>query len=383
MTAHTIDVKYHSEDTVHYCGAASAMMVLGRIEAGKDLVQQDKLYSSMHNENLKGWAVAPHALAAGLDNFAPDVNAHFTVPPTADLPALTKLVVQAVLHPDAIPPIVLLHDCSHYVVVHGLETDVAPLPGNDFAITRILIHDPEIVLGNNAVRKHEAHDACKPGARTFFTWAGWKQEVSRCRKTASFVGIFSNRLASVGRLRPVAAATWSERHRKLDEQDCLLTPDDAIAAALSAACQYMLADKIADYATGDPQLVQRIDRTDQFYYLVPVSSPPTLLGTAQIDAWDGELLSFSSGADVGFRKPDVGKMVQSLVGTRLELRSDLPALRLYDGGFSIAPLLVWRPCRQSSSPYRPFRQIVVGGRVLYLDRDGTIYPSLTGLRAGG
>ena len=43
---------------------------------------------------------------------------------------------------------------------------------------------------------------------------------------------------------------------------------------------------------------------------------------------------------------------------------------------TIYPLLVWKPCVESLSPYYPFHMIIVGDHRLYIRSDGKVFTEL-------
>ncbi|MFX1325289.1 MAG: hypothetical protein ACFE8N_10040, partial [Promethearchaeota archaeon] len=47
------------------------------------------------------------------------------------------------------------------------------------------------------------------------------------------------------------------------------------------------------------------------------------------------------------------------------------------------PNLVWKPCRESTSPIRPFFQVNYQRGTLFVDMEGSVYEDLTPLGKGG
>src|SRR5262245_25315025 len=68
-------------------------------------------------------------------------------------------------------------------------------------------------------------------------------------------------------------------------------------------------------------------------------------------------------------------VVQRLVGETLNL-GRRGRLKIRNGAYSLYPTLVWRPCRESLSPYVPFFMITVGNQRLFVRVDGQVFPGL-------
>src|SRR5262249_28431991 len=47
------------------------------------------------------------------------------------------------------------------------------------------------------------------------------------------------------------------------------------------------------------------------------------------------------------------------------------------------PQLVWRPCRESASPFQPLYQVPIAGGEAFVSVDGSVYRSLTHFGKGG
>jgi hypothetical protein len=130
-------------------------------------------------------------------------------------------------------------------------------------------------------------------------------------------------------------------------------------------------------------LVQRLDRRDEFYYLVVLHRDDQPTAIVRGDAFDGSFqgalsLEGVSRAPIIPRDDAVAAARQAVID-----RGDGQGrIVLRDGAFCVHPTLVWRPCQESRSPYYPFHQITVGGDTIYVGYDGRVYPSLHDLGRG-
>src|SRR5262249_1141167 len=60
-----------------------------------------------------------------------------------------------------------------------------------------------------------------------------------------------------------------------------------------------------------------------------------------------------------------------------QLPDELGELRIRSGLACITDPWVWRPCRESLSPYYPFKLVTYGAHQLYVRSDGRVFTHLT------
>jgi hypothetical protein len=118
-------------------------------------------------------------------------------------------------------------------------------------------------------------------------------------------------------------------------------------------------------------LVRRLDDPHRSYYLIPWESEEGVSLVAQVDAETGKLLGVAT-----FSRPTPQPFITA--EKALEI-----AMKKFQGETTGEPSLVWKPCRQSTSPLRPLYQIPHMDKLVYVDMDGTIHPELTPLGRGG
>jgi hypothetical protein len=70
------------------------------------------------------------------------------------------------------------------------------------------------------------------------------------------------------------------------------------------------------------------------------------------------------------------RVLERLIDERIELPDLRGELFLRDELFCVYPILVWKPCRESLSPFYPFRMITVGDHRIYIRSDGRIFTRL-------
>jgi hypothetical protein len=135
-------------------------------------------------------------------------------------------------------------------------------------------------------------------------------------------------------------------------------------------------------SAGAPLVVRRLDQPGRFYALVPSMRGAMVAGFGQVDALNGNLESFF--VFDGDTKPyelDPASVAHSLAGTEVKLPDGV--LKLVENEFTVDPILVWMPCRESKWAHLPFWRISAGSHVFYRRLDGPVYADLTIDKKGG
>lgn len=163
--------------------------------------------------------------------------------------------------------------------------------------------------------------------------------------------------------------------------ETLLTSDKAIQWARDAArgfAESRLKDALHSAEPKSPTLVQRIDRKDDYYFIVTFNIGERETARFIIDAYSGKLTE-ASGVTESTKslqryvssQEALDRLFTARAASKMkwefEFRRELVGLH---------PVLVWKPCRQSPSPFLPFYQFSVGGSLVYLRVDGELFSAL-------
>src|SRR5262249_18411962 len=133
---------------------------------------------------------------------------------------------------------------------------------------------------------------------------------------------------------------------------------------------------------GQPVLVQRLDRLDSFYYITPLQAKDTLApALVCIDARFGDYLqsivSLTPRLSVNaYLNADRGALINAALEKPIDLGKRHGQLVVRSEACAVYPTMVWRPCRESLSPYYPFFMVIVGNRRLYIRVDGKTFTKL-------
>ena len=161
----------------------------------------------------------------------------------------------------------------------------------------------------------------------------------------------------------------------------LLKPEAAIETAERAATLLLGASprwqpSLTTRTWETPLLVQRLDRNDNYYYIVPCRRDQGITARLSVNAISGRFMEASAIEVEGLTLPPyVEPMLTGFFGSSF----DLPAVSgriLRAGTVGQHPVLAWRPCSESQTPFLPFYLLTVGDRVVYWRVDGTRYDHL-------
>jgi len=179
----------------------------------------------------------------------------------------------------------------------------------------------------------------------------------------------------------------TERGRLADRKAALRAADQEAARRI-VADEWQAAFKEA--LAGEPVLVERVDRTGAFYFIVPFSRGRQVTARILLDGYTLQPLMVS-GIERGERRPESVTTYVTREEAQDRLTAQLESDQRQAGGRSAAVFrgLVWKPCRQSPSPQLPFYRFEIGrtssgkGREAYVRVDGEIFGALDDRRSGG
>ena len=401
MSTHEdLTVAYHQQDTDYYCGAACAQMILN--ECGVGLLDQDPLYNDNHSHSVidtgVNWATAPDGLQWTLNNH--QSGRYFALDALATEDALSRMLAWTI-HFWKIAPAALVYGWQHWIVVRGYTASAAPANSvdNSYSIDSFDVNNPWPPVPGfyNAAAKppplHSAGDHCGTGgARGVsdenISYATWQSTYMTGVPGGHWAGKF---VAVCDPDPPPPSPRVRRIVRPLGQQ--ILAAPDAIRHAMTALQSTGLAQRASWAAVlgrtnaAEPVLVQRLDRRDEYYYVVPMGADPHSMQVAvSIDAMSGRyrqsVLIQGATPTPTLTRIDPVLEAQKLSGVRVALDKDRGFITLRPHGISVHPTWVWKPCRESFSPYYPFQLITVGASHLYKRSDGHIFTALHDTDAG-
>ena len=131
---------------------------------------------------------------------------------------------------------------------------------------------------------------------------------------------------------------------------------------------------------GPMEVIHRLDRPRRFYVRVPFGVGPNVTAEVLVDGSSAEMLTARAAEDMD--RPmapmiSAEAAIAKVAERRYDLPGQRPQLRVRREGLFAAPTLVWKPCKESLSPFVPFRRVIYGDQSFYVRADGEVFTKLT------
>lgn len=124
-------------------------------------------------------------------------------------------------------------------------------------------------------------------------------------------------------------------------------------------------------------LVQRLDLPDSYYYMVPMKSEKAVTAMVLADGMNGSLQGCTA-FKAPLKRPFLSQeqALERVLDKTIDLGNKAGTIKFREGTFSSHPVLVWKPCRESLSPYYPFHMFTSGDKHVYVGHNGRIFTEL-------
>jgi hypothetical protein len=362
------------------------MMILAEIGVDYANLDQDDLYTLIHNHNVLNadWAGDPYGLRYALIDRKPVAFGQTFVvrKPTSEAEGSRNIVYT--LHKYEVSPAALVFDCRHWIVVPGVQTDIEPVSGANYTVEGFWIHNS--VWEDN--EPHSATDVCGSGgahgsSNEFVTYADWQAtyftgcDYDDPSGNDQFISVCDPDV------RDIELPLRREKVYFADGRT-ILRSAQALEFAQAGMKDYGLLDheRVLKAVEGtepiEPLPVLRLDQPNTYYHLIPWQGKEGVTALARVDArfgtFSGIRLLEEPIREEMFSREMVLKRV---AGLRFDIPERLGRIRLLPEVACLAPTLVWKPCWESWSPNLPFFQFTIGEHVLYVRVDGEVFTSLT------
>jgi len=392
-------VSYHQQDTDYYCGAACAQMVLDSIGAG--LLDQDDLYADNHSHSTidsgVNWATAPDGLQWTLNDRRPAGFGNYFALFALDTEDALSRKLCWTIHHYGVAPVALVYGWAHWITVRGYTCSAHPATSGDnsYSIDSFDVNNPWPPTPSFYTPSlappplHSGSDGCGGGgvdrgiADEHITYATWQADYM----DAVPGGHWSGKFVAVCDPEPPSergGARQAPRARESDGRE-LLSAKRAASLAMKGLERHGLMERkewargLKDARAEEPLLVQRLDRLDSYYYLVPLARRKDTAALVSVDARFGDYRQSAllPRARHGRAFISADEAYKLIVGRRIDLGEDRGRVLARKEVVCRCAHLVWRPCRESLSPYYPFYLFAIGAHRLYVRVDGAVFSSLT------
>jgi hypothetical protein len=389
MIHEDLATQYHQQDTDYYCGAACAQMVLEQCGAG--LLNQVDLYNDNHSHSTTegGWATAPDGLTWTMNNR--QSSKYFVLDALDTEDAISRMLAWTIHH-YKISPIAMVYGWAHWVVVRGFTASDTPSSSMDvgYTLSGFDINNPWPPTPTpSPPPPHAGGDVCGSGgargvADEHISYTSWRNDYMTGIPGGHWAGKF---VAVCDPEPPAIRRPESQRdHRSRFDGAKIIESKLAVDLAFQATEEAGLSTRenwakaLDGTEAAQPILVQRLDRADSFYWIVPRIRHGVTTAVVNIDARFGDYLqaralpSADSSALLMVDRSEVNSMI---FGRKFQLPNDQGELIVREGLACISDHWVWRPCRESLSPFYPFKMVSYGAHRLYVRSDGQVFTRLT------
>lgn len=380
-------VPYHATGSASADGPAAVQMILEQIGASPP-PSQAVIEAEITAGNVEpaDWYSDPEGVKVALNNLKPPpptFTNHFVIfsyPAEAD----GSRKITYTLHHYQVATATLVYSGGHWIVVKGVQTDVDPLASATYSIDGFWIHNPwpdDPVAG-------------APSQDVWISYAQWASTYFTSNVYGPTGGNWLNKYVSVcDPAEPRLGKLVPARIKPRAAGDHILSPDlglealreEVRARALLESPQFARAWERG--RPGEPMLVRRLDRPDEFTYLFPWGSDDGIVAAIQLDARFGilnEAALFTRPAPFPYfgrkeilRRLEAGVLEVNPAGRSHEIKRKPFQMRLWPGTWCLQQALVWQPCWESRSPAFPFYVLAVGPRVFFISTlDGAVYDGL-------
>lgn len=384
-----LGTEYHQQDTDYYCGAASAQMVLE--ECGAGLLSQVNLYNDNHSHSTTeaGWYTAPDGLTWTLNNR--QSGRYFVLDALATEDAISRMIAWTI-HNYQVAPVAMVFGWAHWIVVRGFTASDTPSSSQDigYTISGFDVNNPwPPTPAPPSPPPHSTGDVCGSGgargvADEHISYTTWRTDYM----TGIPSGHWAGKFVAVCDPEPPPNRHPDRQDDARPEFDGEQLIEPGVAAELSVRALEKAGltqrdtwrKALDDTELGEPVLVQRLDRPDTFYWIVPRGRGRGATAVVNIDARYGTYMQARALPDpegtalLTLDRKDVDGLI---LDTLHQLPGREGQLLVRPGLACVSDHWVWRPCRESLSPYYPFKVVNYGANRLYVRADGRVFTHLT------
>lgn len=369
-------------------------MVLAQIGAG--VLDQADLYNDNHSHSTteSGWYSGPDGVQWTLINRKPaSFTNTFTLFALSSEDSISRKIVWTIYHYE-VAPIALVYGSAHWIVVRGYDVSADPSSSGDtsYTINGFDINNPWPPTPSSAAEPpHSDGDTCGTGgtrgiANEHISYSTWQDDYM----TGATGGYWGGKFVAVCDPEvPSQMIGKSSRPKRFFKGERIIDKKEALKCAVEGIKFHKLLKKeawnkrLSQSKPGEPVLVQRLDRLDSFYYIIPYETGENNSSAlVSVDARFGDykqaaMLPEPAPHMLNVKQKQKSRLLADVLKSKFTLKDNLGELIVRPEAFCLYPTLVWKPCKESLSPFYPFHMFTIGAHKIYVRIDGKIFTSLT------
>jgi hypothetical protein len=326
-----LSVGYHQQDTDYYCGAACAQMVLHAV--GQPLVSQDDLYNDNHSHTIEpnSWSTPPDGLQRTMNNR--QSTKYFALDSLDTEDAISRMLCWTI-HYWKVAPIALVENGNHWVVVHGYTASAAPNSSEDlsYTISSFDINDPWPPTPTPAPPPpHSDGDSCGSGgahgvATTNVSYGTWQSDYMTANAFGTqwlgkYVAVCDPHRPPTFGPRPLPEIARPFNGERILPATVVQEQFQTILQQAGLLAHPQWSGLLNVVRPANAVLVQRLDRGDSYYWIVPaIDTQGSLRAAVRFDARFGNyqqaIAVQNSRADVRSRQERRGHRARAVAADR-------------------------------------------------------------------
>jgi hypothetical protein len=398
-----VPVQRRQQENLYFCGPATAQMVLAALGVPTPPVPpswQKQLwdYITQHTganrpddapddpyafdgqkcEWCAGewncWTTTPGVLAALLNQ---QLIGSYAIAKHSSEESATGALLDTI--DQQLPAVALVYGWMHWLVVDGYRhsrPNAEPVAGRQ--LNGVYIRNPEKGRTGHYVRWAK----WQTSYLWFIACGQYKNKMVTLPGRRAVPGVRSVTSPMTIAQPPMVTPSTTARDPWTLPMKTLITSSAAMSKALEQLDDFRTSRLGPGLLSAEPRsalLVQRLDDPDLYYYIVTFQTGGRDTARAIVDAFDGNLDELEAIEETGEDLTTYLPAPAALQRLRKETEraADVLRFRVRDGLVGEHPVLVWKPCLQSRSPFLPFYQLSVGDSFVYYRVDGERFSKLT------
>ncbi len=400
-----LNLAYYQQEKDCFCGPACAQMVVDQIGGvffdQVSLQDQIRSASRIDPTELLRWYAPPDGLNSILNSNAKAAGRpnSFNLVIEDEEDFVSRHIIWTI-HNFKVAPLALVYGAAHWIAIKGYEATAAP--GRQFDVsygilgfwinnpypisTSVGTCPPPLPLSNMSSTTECAD--LTPGQGTgniHIDYSCWQEEyMTMVPFDTSWPGKYVAICDPIPGPKESGMRVPANVHAKGEK---IIEKEIAAQFANEAMLERgfhelgFLNNILRNTIAGEPMLVHRLDKLNSYYYIVPMLGVKKQIhALVNIDARYGNYRQscFAPNSENPIcLKPFAKDGIMQILGKDMYIKKEKMHQLVFSEDVSVHPVLFWKPCKESLSPFMPFHLVTVGSEQIFVRIDGRMFSSLT------